>query len=179
MAGPRVHVELGDDLRHVSLDGAPARADLSKQGVELREGLELVLVAAVEGGCRELDAVAHLKEGGWYAEGDPATDRLLPSEEQRHVRYPILVLAVAGAAFALWPLHLALTAHWCNWLGDGPAPDRKGYCEGLTPTVVSFLPTLVVAVGGVAAELVRSIVPLVIATCAALALFVLVPFLAV
>lgn len=179
MAGPRVHVELGDDLRRVSLEGAPARADLSMQGVELREGLELVLVAPVAEGCREVAAIAHMDEGVWYARGDPSTERVVPGEGQRHVRYPIVVLAVAGAAFALWPLHLALTAHWCDWLGDGPSADRKGYCEGLTPTAVSSLPTLVVAAGGVAAELVRSIVPLVVAGCAALALFVLVPFLTV
>jgi hypothetical protein len=176
MAGPRVHVELGEDVSRVGLDGAPARADLEEQGVELREGLPLVLVSPVAEGCRELDAVARSEGGAWVAVADPASERVVPVGEQRRVRYPMTVLGVAALAFALWPLHLALTAHWCNWLGDAPAAGREGYCDGLAPTGVSALPSLVLAAGGLSAELLRSAIPLVLGAIAALALFVLVPF---
>ena len=176
MAGPRVHVELGEDLSRVALDGAPARADLEEQGVELRDGLQLVLVSPVPEGCRELDAVARSHGGAWVAVADPASERVVPVADQRRVSYPMTGLVVAGVAFALWPLHLALTAHWCNWLGDAPAAGRGGYCDGLAPTGISFLPSLVLAAAGLAAELRRSAVPLVLGAIAALALFVLVPF---
>lgn len=179
MAGPRVHVELGEDLSRVALDGAPARADLEEQGVELREGLELVLVAPVPDGCRELDAVARTENGIWVAEADPASERLVPVADRRRVRYPITALAVAAVAFALLPLHLALTANWCDWLGEAAPPGREDYCDGLAPTAVSLLPSVTLAAGGIVAELARSVVPLVIGGLAALTLFVLVPFVAV
>jgi hypothetical protein len=178
MAGARVHVDLGGDLRRVSLDAAPTRGDLAQQEVELRDGLPLVLVSPGDDGDREFDAIARSEGGHWFAEADPQSERAVPSDGGRRVRYPMVVLVVAGTAFALWPLHLALTAHWCNWLGDAPPAGRESYCDGLAPTAISGLPTLVVAAAALAAELWRSVWPLVIGAFAGLALFVLFPFVA-